>query len=195
MRRGAWLAVLVAIASRSPLHAETRHTLPMPDGLYSDGGSCGAAVVKQDHKFPELSVRDVVGDLCFLKSVIPEGAGYRFRSSCSEGNGSFAHGRHLPLVAGSYRTRTGPCGALAYGDHPNAPDLGGMFGGPAFGGDFCTVKRVARSGDRLGFEATCIPTKDGAAMRIRAPTAIFLHSPEAFDFQGRRYDLCRRTKY
>ena len=231
-----WLAVAAILTTWSTSHAETRPILPLPEGLYSDGGSCGAAEIRRNPRWDGFSVRDVIGDACQLKAVTQEGSVFHFRSACSEGNGSAYHewtaegrvtvtgpetfsfdgldyrrcaadqgggsadntghpDRHLPLVAGSYRAPGGTCGGLVYWDNPRAAGLGAMFGGPAFGGDVCTVKRVTRSGDHVTFESTCIPTRSGAAMRISVPTAIALRSAERFKFRGRPYDLCKRITY
>ena len=70
-----------------------------------------------------------------------------------------------------------------------------MSGGPAFGGDICSVTRACGADGRLAFEVNCIPTRDGAAMRISAPVDLVVRSPESFDFKGQPYSLCKRIAY
>ncbi|MCW6512782.1 hypothetical protein [Lichenifustis flavocetrariae] len=126
-----------------------------------------------------------------------DGKTYRFCSADDGGRtGSLARqaDEHLPLTAGSYRTGAGRCGGLVYWDNPKT-DLDGMFGGSNFGGDTCDVKRAVARGTTVSFASTCIPTRDGASMRISVPTTISVNSPTEFRYAGKAYRLCKKITY
>ncbi len=236
--KSACLGFLVWAASISSGLAGERNfeVFPLPQGLYSDGETCGAAEIKRNPRYNGFAVRGVIGSMCELEHASGKGSTYHFSATCEAGNGSAAQswkvrsqiqitgsdsfafdgkayrfcGKdqsagtsdypvhqdiHLPLVAGSYYSKGEKCGALAYWDNPSVSSLGGMFGGPAAGGDMCDVKKVRMMAGRVDFSATCIPSRHNKLMTISAPMSISPLTHSTFEFKNRLYSLCKQINY
>lgn len=81
---------LVCLSEASAAERSSEY-FPLPQGLYSDGETCGAAEIKRNPMWNGFGVRGVIGSICQLEHVAGVGSLYRFSSTCSEGNGSAAH--------------------------------------------------------------------------------------------------------
>ncbi len=87
------LTALVCLTNIGTGQADERRfeVFPLPQGLYSDGETCGAAEIKRNSLYNGFGVRGVIGSTCQLEHVTSDGSTYRFSSTCEEGNGRAAH--------------------------------------------------------------------------------------------------------